>query len=437
MSEEARCLLWLLSVFGVGSTKVWEVLRHEPDPQKACESLQDPEMRKNMHLTDRQLRRIAETTWDKVEKTMTQCAHLGISLLCYGDAAYPEPLQFLQNPPALLYYRGDISLLQSGMLLTVIGTRDITEYSLKVEKALCDPLVEAGFILVTGFAVGADIAANICALNAGRPSVAVMGCGLDMRYPNHYKLRDKIAENGLILSEYPPGTPPSPSTFPMRNRILAALSMGTLVIQAPERSGTSITAEWVSELGRDLFCVPPADLFDNRYAGVIKYLRDGATPVFSFRDIVVAYYLGQAHKIDTMSLAKYLDFPKSQSLVMDERERRKPAAKKKAEQRTEVSAASCEESAQATAENSASSDKKTAQAPPPLLPQEDGLPPLGIELDDEKQTILDLMQKYQTMHLDRLAEESGIPIGRLLSHVTELELMQRIARMPGKRFRLL
>ncbi|MCC8110462.1 MAG: DNA-protecting protein DprA [Ruminococcus sp.] len=206
---------------------------------------------------------------------------LGISILTYYDSIYPRNLRMITNAPIILYYRGDISLLESRLLLTVVGTHNPTDYSLRVEKHICNQLVQFHFILATGFAVGIDITANLCALAHDKPSIALMGCGLDVAYPPAYHtLKDKIADNGLILSEFSPGTSPHPSNFPARNRILSGLSAGTLVVQALERSGALITAERAMEQGREVFCIPPADIFDKRYVGVIKYLHDGAIPVF-------------------------------------------------------------------------------------------------------------------------------------------------------------
>ena len=143
-------------------------------------------------------------------------------------------------------------------------------------------------------------------------------------------MKEQITANGLILSEFLPGTPPSPANFPIRNRVLSGLTMGTLVIQAPQRSGTLITAENAMEQGRDVFCVPPANIFDKQYQGVIKYLRDGAIPVFDCRDIVYEYYTNHAHQIDGSVLYDE-DRSKSDSMVMtmgEEAQEKEKKAKK-------------------------------------------------------------------------------------------------------------
>lgn len=333
--EEVRCLLWLVMAFGARSTKIWDVLRLYETPHRACEALQSSEIEHSLRLQEHTKRRIRQLRFSQVDDMLERCEQLHVSILRFGEDAYPEKLFAVVNPPVLLFYQGDLSLLQDHLLLTVVGTRNLTEYSLRVEKTICNDLVIENFVPVTGFVIGVDITANLCALAHDKPSIAMMGCGLDVAYPTqHASLKARIAENGLILSEFLPGTEPKPANFPIRNRVLSGLMMGTLVIQAPARSGALITAECAMEQGRDVFCVPPVDIFDKCYMGVIKYLRNGAVPVFDSRDIVYAYYTSYAHMI--VASALYENQPaKSESLVMSlgeepsEPRRRKKSKSKK------------------------------------------------------------------------------------------------------------
>lgn len=239
--EEIRCLLWLVMVFGAGSPRIWKALHRYGSPQKAVEVLQKPESDAALHLPEHTLRRIRQTGEAQVEEMLARCEKLRLSILWYGDEAYPPQLLSIVNPPVLLFYQGDSSLLQEHLLLTIVGTRNPSPYSLQVEKTICHDLVQMGFVPVTGYAVGIDITANRCALEADKPSIALMGCGLDVAYPQpHANLKYEIARRGLILSEFLPGTSPAPSNFPLRNRVLSGLSMGTFVIQAPARSGALI-----------------------------------------------------------------------------------------------------------------------------------------------------------------------------------------------------
>lgn len=419
--EEIRCLLWLLAAFGTGSPKIWDVLRLYETPQRACDALQSPESERSLRLPEHTRRRIHQLRPSHIDSVLERCEKLHISILWYGDAAYPEQLLSVVNPPTLLFYQGNIALLQDHLLLTIVGTRNPTEYSLRVEKTICRDLVIENFIPVTGFAVGIDITANLCAMAEKKPSVALMGCGLDIAYPlPHASLKPRIAENGLLLSEFLPGTEPKASNFPLRNRVLSGLTMGTLVIQAPLRSGALITAECAMEQGRDVFCVPPADIFDKRYMGVIKYLRDGAIPVFDSRDIVYEYYTSHAHMIAASALYGE-QAEKSESMVMTLGE--EPSASNQSRSQSVSKITPKAEVREKTHTKSDDWDETSF---------------VGEEmLDDAAAQVLALLQKQMVMHVDHIAAETEMPMDALITTLTELELYGKIERLPGKQFRVL
>lgn len=410
--EEIRCLLWLVMVFGAGSPRIWKALHRYGSPQKAVEVLQKPESDAALHLPEHTLRRIRQTGEAQVEEMLARCEKLRLSILWYGDEAYPPQLLSIVNPPVLLFYQGDSSLLQEHLLLTIVGTRNPSPYSLQVEKTICHDLVQMGFVPVTGYAVGIDISANRCALEADKPSIALMGCGLDVAYPQpHANLKYEIARRGLILSEFLPGTSPAPSNFPLRNRVLSGLSMGTFVIQAPARSGALITAENAMEQGRDVFCIPPADIFDKRYMGVIKYLRDGAIPVFDSRDIVYEYYTSHAHMIGASALYDETR-EKSESSVMTLGE-----------------------------SDALQQPSRRKQRPPePKIPEETEPDPAIDPMPEEELEglageILSLLQRQRVMHMDQIAAELEVSMEELTTTLTELELYGKLERLPGKQFR--
>lgn len=410
--EEIRCLLWLVMVFGAGSPRIWKALHRYGSPQKAVEVLQKPESDAALHLPEHTLRRIRQTGEAQVEEMLARCEKLRLSILWYGDEAYPPQLLSIVNPPVLLFYQGDSSLLQEHLLLTIVGTRNPSPYSLQVEKTICHDLVQMGFVPVTGYAVGIDITANRCALEADKPSIALMGCGLDVAYPQpHANLKYEIARRGLILSEFLPGTSPAPSNFPLRNRVLSGLSMGTFVIQAPARSGALITAENAMEQGRDVFCIPPADIFDKRYMGVIKYLRDGAIPVFDSRDIVYEYYTSHAHMIGASALYDETR-EKSESSVMTLGE-----------------------------SDAVQQPSRRKQRPPePEIPEETEPDPAIDPMPEEELEglageILSLLQRQRVMHMDQIAAELEVSMEELTTTLTELELYGKLEHLPGKQFR--
>jgi DNA processing protein len=184
------------------------------------------------------------------------------------------------------------------MLLTAVGTRRPSDYSRKIADWLCTDLARCNVILCSGCAVGLDAAVHWAAIRQDTPTIGVMGCGVDYDYPHENReMKERIVRNGLLLSEYFPGTQPAGLHFPVRNRILAGISEATLVLEADVKSGSLITANLACEQGKSVLCVPPADLLDTRYSGVANLMRDGAYPVFNYLDVLYVYYLKYPHKL--------------------------------------------------------------------------------------------------------------------------------------------
>lgn len=295
--------LWMVMVFGAGNPKIWTIIKETGTPEKAYYRLKEDDRTEVFELNSRQKSAVKSVSMEHVEKVLENCRSKDISVTFYGDGKYPSRLAGIYNPPAVLFYQGHIEILEEYLPITVVGTRKPSEYSVRAANQICSDLAKAGIVIVSGFAVGLDSAAHRAALLSGGRTVAVLGCGIDVSYPkNNADAKKYIIRKGLVLSEFLPGTEPYPRNFPVRNRIMSGISQGTLVVQAPEKSGSLITAELALEQGRTVFCIPPADIFDNRYAGVVKYLRDGAVPVFSYLDIVNEYYHAYTHKLETSVL---------------------------------------------------------------------------------------------------------------------------------------
>jgi DNA processing protein len=202
------------------------------------------------------------------------------------DASYPSRLTELAAPPVQLWFVGDLSLIEAP-LVTIVGTRRATSYGLRITRELATALTRAGACVVSGMALGIDAASHRAALDAGGRTMAILGTGADVPYPRaHVALHREIIEHGLVLSELPPGAHSHGGSFPNRNRILAAISKLTIVVEAPFDSGALITAERALELGRDIAIVPgPID--SPQSAGSNHLLREGAHPIVAVEDAVV------------------------------------------------------------------------------------------------------------------------------------------------------
>jgi DNA processing protein len=205
-----------------------------------------------------------------------------------GRPGYPPLLAELHDPPSQLHLRGGPSELLARPSVAIVGARSCSSYGAQVARELAQSLAAAGLVIVSGLARGIDAEAHRGALAAGGLTVAVLGCGIDRDYPRaHAELARRIAESGLIVSEYPPGVEPSPWRFPARNRIIAGLARATVVVEARERSGALITADFALELGREVFAIP-GEITSSLSAGTNDLLRQGATPLLAADDVLTA-----------------------------------------------------------------------------------------------------------------------------------------------------
>ncbi len=203
------------------------------------------------------------------------------------DSVYPEPLREMYNPPVLLFYQGDLSLLHQAKL-GFVGSRDCSQQGVaSVQKIIKE--MGNHFVVVSGLARGIDTASHIAAMKNGGKTIAVIGTGLDVNYPReNYQLQAYIAKNHLLLSEYGPGDKPLKYHFPERNRIIAGLSRGVLVTEAKLRSGSLITCERALEEGRDVFAIP-GNIVDQLSDGCHHLIQEGAKLVYHGRDILMEY----------------------------------------------------------------------------------------------------------------------------------------------------
>ncbi len=202
-----------------------------------------------------------------------------------ADARYPAWLGTIADPPAVLYCDGQIES-RDRQAIALVGARQATPYGLRVTETLARELSGAGFTIVSGLARGIDAAAHRAALDAGGRTIAVMGCGLDMDYPlGHARLREEIAGAGAVVTEYAPGIPPRAGHFPRRNRIISGLSLGVVVVEAAEDSGSLITARLALEQGREVFAVP-GSIEAPLSRGPHGLLKQGAKLVETVDDII-------------------------------------------------------------------------------------------------------------------------------------------------------
>ena len=220
-----------------------------------------------------------------LKQEMQKVRDSGTHLITLLDEAYPSLLKTIDDPPPLLYVRGELKP-EDNLALAVVGTRKATRYGRDATFMLAKHCAAQGVTIVSGLAQGIDTAAHRGAIASGGRTIAVLGTGTDRIYPNeNTELAAHIVKNGAIISEFPIGTPPLANNFPRRNRIISGLACGVLVGEAPENSGALITVQSALEQGRDVFAVP-ANIFNETGAGANRLIQDGARLVMNAADIL-------------------------------------------------------------------------------------------------------------------------------------------------------
>lgn len=282
-----NCLMRLVQIFGAANPVIHDVIKYYGGPVSACEAIDSG---KREFLNEKQVKNAKVVTPKIIDGVIGWCEKHEVKLISLDEKDYPKLLKEIYNPPVILFYRGTFDCLKR-LPLTVVGARKITPYIGKITARICSDLSERGVTIVSGLADGVDsVAMNACIRN-NNPCVGVLACGISYEYPRGtFPLRrSTVLNGGLILTELLPNVSPSVEYFDARNRIMAGLSKGTAVFQADKISGALITANHAVQEGRDVFCVPPPDIFEEKYAGVVSLLRDGAIPLFNHDDILKFY----------------------------------------------------------------------------------------------------------------------------------------------------
>lgn len=290
--------LWIVAGFGTGNKRIWDIVNLHDSVDIAFDLLYNKSTRNQFHLVKKEIDSIEAVSDNMIFEIISYCNSYNIGIVTYSDELYPELLRDIYNPPAVLFYKGDFSCIFRDLTLAVVGTRKPSVYSEKVTAALIRQLSDYNLTVISGFAVGIDIVSHLAAVRNGGKTAVILGCGIDYNYPaDNVKYREEILANGVFISEFFPKTKAASYNFPLRNRILSGLALGTIVIEAGKKSGSLITANLALQQGRDIFAVPPHNLFDERYLGNVELLRDGAIAIFGLQDVLYEYYENYSHKL--------------------------------------------------------------------------------------------------------------------------------------------
>lgn len=280
--------VWLSCGLGAGASCLDLVSYYEWNPFEIYGSTVDELFSLNV-MTRKRIEKLKSFPIRKAEEILGVSKEHGWKIVTPSSEYYPPNLLRLQDLPLVLFVDGDEKVLTNEVSVSVVGARKASDYGVAVARALSSAMSSVGFTIVSGGALGIDSAAHNGALDENGKTVCVLGCGLGTKYlMDNEPLRQKIKQNGALITEFPPFTPASRITFPLRNRIISGMTLGTVVVEAGERSGSLITARLALEQGRDVFAVP-GDLVSSSFLGTNNLIRNGAMAVFSPNDILEEY----------------------------------------------------------------------------------------------------------------------------------------------------
>lgn len=337
------------------------------------------------------------------EQIIEKCIRKNISIVTFSDANYPERLRNIPNPPLALYIKGQLGEIDNEMAVAFVGHRSAAPKMLEYVKRLAADFAGAGGLVVSGMAKGIDGAAHRGAMAVGKPTIAVLGCGVDRCYPDENRdVYNYASENGALVSEYPPGTPPIKYNFPERNRILSGMSLGVLVAEAPCKSGSLITAKYAAEQSRDVFVIPgsPAEAC---CAGSNRLLKDGAKPVTDAMDIIEEY-IGIYPEV-VMNRTDYCRQLFHTARTPDD---------------------DCTERCVENNRESAAEKRTRAE-------EKDEVCAIPEGLSDNEAAVLRAVE-HTAIHIDAVINKTGFPPETVLSALTTLEIWGLVSQLPGKFF---
>lgn len=322
----------LQQALGIPSRKVHSLMEVFGSPEAVFQATNE-QLLAVPGLTRREGAKILAKPYARAKEIWNQCKADGIGILTPDDDAFPDRLRNIPDMPCVLYYKGTLPAVDQLPVISIVGTRKPSRYGEIVAGRMASVVAVAGMTVVSGGAVGIDSVAHKAALSVGGTTIAVLGCGISYPYlMEQQPMRDEIAKQGAVISEYPPKSPATRYTFPARNRLIAALSLGTVVVEAGDRGGSLITADFALEQGKDVFALP-GNVMSPNYKGSNRLISDGATAVFSGLDILNYYAyeyathlnMDAAHRLHTHHLAEIV--------VVDQGEPEEQPAQKKTKSR--------------------------------------------------------------------------------------------------------
>lgn len=287
--KDKKYSIWLSSLPKIGSIKYMALLNYFGSANNVFNSSREELLRSNIVSEDTVDMIISKRDIDKIDRYLKKVKENDIKVYTIDEDGYPRNLKNIYDPPPVLYVKGNITD-EDNNSIAIVGSRKATEYGLKTAEQFGKEIAEYGLTIISGMALGIDSAAHRGALKAGGRTIAVFACGLNHIYPKSgLNLAKEIVKNGAIISEYPLGIKAIPPNFPARNRIISGMSKGVLIVEANNKSGSLITADFALEQGRDVFAIP-GNINSPNSKGTNQLIKNVAKLVDSIWDILEEYY---------------------------------------------------------------------------------------------------------------------------------------------------
>ncbi|HHZ05697.1 MAG TPA: DNA-protecting protein DprA [Clostridiales bacterium] len=403
MSEYTRYWIWLQQSIGYANAKVRTILKFYPTIKDFYDGGRQEWILCGC-FTKKEINNLEAYSLAQAQNIIDKCDKLDYKIIAIDDELYPRRLLEIFTPPTVLYVSGTLPLIDTSLCIAMVGTRNMTPSGKRSAFTIAANLSQSGVVVVSGGAVGVDSASHRGVLQANGVTVCVLGCGINHNYLSaNAPMRKQITLNGAVISEYPPDTPPTRYTFPMRNRIISGLCQGTLVVEAGEKSGALITADFALEQNRDVFAIP-GDITNATCFGTNNLIKQGAKPVTTYTDILEEYS-GEFTIPQNITLADGDNIPYI------------PTAKKK--------------------------QSIHVNKPSPLQPRIEKGDKSNTRLRADVSQLSDNAQKIYNYiynspcNIDDIINETGLPVSVALSALTELELFQIIERRTGRMYHAL
>lgn len=405
--------IWFSSLYGLRPLIRRGLLERFGDA-KGVFFAEEKELKAVGGLRAEELEALSKKDTDGAETILRRCRELGIDVITEQDAAYPERLRNIPEPPSVLYVRGRLPAIDAEPAITIVGTRSSTPYGDKVARSIAYEIASKGGLVVTGLAAGIDSRAAEGALMAGGSVIGVLGVAINDVYPaENFRLYDDVAATGALVSEYPPDAKGGAAWFPQRNRIMAGLAVGVVVVEAPLRSGALITAHRAVDYGRDVFAVPGnTDAYTSR--GSNNLLREGASIAENGWDVLREYearFPGKIFREGRGEIPEEFPLPE-QNAPPEKAEAQKGKRFFKFRVKTR-----------------GTETEKPAETPAPTLKEQlEGL-------SEAQLKIVGTMERPH-MHVDDIVDLSRLPAATVLSELTMLQIKGYVTQEAGKRFTL-